>query len=281
MNIISITSAQMDAWIAQFIYPLTRILALAASAPVLSSAGMPRRVRLMLGLALAIAIIPILPPMPAVPPASGRGLWILAQQVLIGVGMGLSMRIVFTAIDMGSAIIAFQMGLGFANFYDPQNTSQTSVVSNFLTMIAMLLFIVMNGHLIYFAVIAQSFFAIPVSEAPLRPESWSFLAQLGSRVFSTGLLLALPIVVMMMCTNLSLGILNRAAPQLHLFAIGFPVTLALGFISLGIIMSYLPVPLERIFNEGISAMLAFALPAAPTLPALPALPPELLTPASP
>ncbi|MDR0233680.1 MAG: flagellar biosynthetic protein FliR [Zoogloeaceae bacterium] len=270
----SITSAQFEAWIASVIYPLARILAVAASAPFLSNAALPRRLRLIVGLALTLAIAPILPPLPEISPATGIGLWILAQQILIGVGMGLSMRIIFTAIDMGSAVIAFQMGLGFANFYDIQKTSQTSVVSNFMTLIATLLFVSMNGHLMYFAVIAQSFTAIPITATSLQPSSWEFLALLGSRIFSTGILLALPIIVMMMCCNLSLGILNRVAPQLHLFAIGFPITLMLGFVSLALMMGYLAVPLERLFNEGISAMLAFALPPMPQppLPGTPEIP---------
>ncbi|MCL2076684.1 MAG: flagellar biosynthetic protein FliR [Betaproteobacteria bacterium] len=268
---ISITVAQLEVWIASVIYPLARILAVAASAPFLSNVALPRRARLMLGLALTLAIAPILPPMPDVSPNSGVGLWILAQQILIGVGMGLSMRIIFTAIDMGSAVVAYQMGLGFANFYDPQNTSQTSVVANFMTLLATLLFVTMNGHLIYFAVIAQSFTSIPISATPLHAASWEYLALLGSRIFSTGVLLALPIVVLMMCCNLSLGVLNRVAPQLHLFAIGFPITLMLGFISLALIMGYLAVPLERIFNEGLTTMLAFALPPMPE-PPLPQLP---------
>jgi flagellar biosynthetic protein FliR len=258
--VISLTSAQLEAWILSVAYPLTRILAVAATAPFLSNAAMPRRVRLILGIALTIAIAPILPPMPAVTPASGVGLWIMAQQLLIGIGMGFSMRIIFSAIDMGSAVIAFQMGLGFANFYDPQNTSQTSVLSNFMTLIATLLFFALNGHLIYFSVLAQSFTAIPVSEAPLAASSWEFLVKMGGRIFSVGLLLALPVVVIMMMTNLALGVLNRVAPQLHLFAIGFPITLALGFISISVMSHYLAVPLEQMFNDGLRAMLYFALP---------------------
>jgi flagellar biosynthetic protein FliR len=259
--VISITSAQLNLWIASFVYPLARILSVAATAPFLSNAGMPRRARLILGISLAVAIAPMLPPMPAVTPASGLGLWILAQQILIGIGMGFSMRIVFSAIDMGAAIIAFQMGLGFANFYDPQNTSQTSVLSNFLTLIATLLFLSMNGHLMYFAVLAQSFIAIPISvDPPFTASSWELLAKMGGRIFSTGLLLALPVVVIMMMTNLALGVLNRSAPQLHLFAIGFPVTLMLGFVSISVMSHYLAVPLEQLFNEGLNAMLYFALP---------------------
>lgn len=257
---IQISSAQLDLWLASFFYPLARILALAANAPLLNNAAMPRRVRLVLGLALTLAIAPILPPMPAVSPASGIGLWILVQQVLIGIGMGVSMRILFTAIDMGATLIAYQMGLGFASFYDPQSTGQTSVVSNFLTLMASLLFLALNGHLIYFSVLAQSFVAIPVSATPLDAGSWRFLASMGGKIFSTGLLLALPVMVVLMITNLALGILNRVAPQLNLFAIGFPLTLSLGFVSLMLMLNYLPVPLERLFNEGLNAMLYFALP---------------------
>jgi flagellar biosynthetic protein FliR len=259
--VISFTSAQMDVWIASFVYPLVRILAMAVSAPFFSNAGIPRRVRLILGISLTLAIAPMLPPMPAVSPNSGIGLWILAQQMLIGIGMGFSMRIIFSAIDFGSAIIAFQMGLGFANFYDPQNTSQTSVLSNFLTILATLLFLSMNGHLMYFAVLAQSFVAIPVSvDAPFTASSWELLAKMGGRIFSVGLLLALPVVVVMMMTNIALGILNRVAPQLHLMAIGFPITLSLGFISISMMSHYLVVPLEQLFNDGLNAMLYFALP---------------------
>ncbi|MDR1647253.1 MAG: flagellar biosynthetic protein FliR [Zoogloeaceae bacterium] len=256
----SFTSAQLDQWIAAFFYPLARILAVAATAPFLSNAAMPRRVRLILGFALTLGIAPILPPMPPVSPASGIGIAILAQQILIGVGMGMSMRFIFTAVDMGAAIVAFQMGLGFATFYDPQSTAQTSVISNFLTLFVTLLFLAMNGHLIYFAVLAQSFTAIPVSETPLDASSWRFLVQMGSLIFSTGLLLALPILVVLLMTNLALGILNKVSPQLHLMAIGFPITLGLGFIGLMLMMNYLAVPLERIFNDGLNAMLYFALP---------------------
>ncbi|MDR2164379.1 MAG: flagellar biosynthetic protein FliR [Zoogloeaceae bacterium] len=256
----SLTSAQIDQWIATFFYPLARILAVATTAPFLSNAAMPRRVRLILGIALTIGIAPILPPMPDISPASGVGLAILAQQVLIGVGMGVSMRIIFTAVDMGAALIAFLMGLGFATFYDPQNTAQTSVISNFTTLLVTLLFLVMNGHLIYFSVMAQSFVSIPVSGTPVDASGWRFLATMGGRIFTTGLLLALPIIVVLMMTNLALGILNRVAPQLNLFAIGFPVTLSLGFIALMLMMNYLAVPLEHIFNDGLNAMLYFALP---------------------
>ena len=257
---ISIGSVQIDAWIAAFIFPLARILAFVAAAPLWSTAGIPRRTRLIMGIAITVAIAPSLPGMPNVQPASLTGLWIMLQQMLIGIGMGFAARIVFAAFDMAGEFIGFQMGLGFATFFDPLSSSQTPVIAEFFGLIALLLFLSMNGHLLYFATLAQSFSAIPVSTMPLGAASWLNLAELGSKIFSAGLLLALPIVVALMITNVALAVLTRAAPQLNIFALGFPLTLLGGFVSIAISMNYLATPLQAIFEFAMSAMLGFAVP---------------------
>lgn len=129
---ISLTTTQLDAWIVAFVFPLARILSFIASAPLWSTAGVPRRTRLILGLAITIAIAPALPAMPNVEPGSLAGLSILVQQMLVGIGMGFSARIIFTAIDLAGEFISAQMGLGFATSYDPLNSSQTPVISEFI-----------------------------------------------------------------------------------------------------------------------------------------------------
>lgn len=257
---ISLTSAQLDAWIAAFIYPLTRILAVIATAPFWGSTAIPRRIRLVLGLAIAVGLAPALPPMPAVSPVSGPGLWILAQQLLIGIGMGFAMRIVYSAVDMAGEFIGLQMGLGFATFYDPLSSSQTPVMSEFLDMLALLVFLSINGHLFYVATLAQSFTAIPVSSTPLGNGSWLALAELGSKMFAAGLLLALPILVALLITNLALAVLTRAAPQLNIMSVGFPLTLMGGFIALAMSLNYLATPMQAIFEQGLAAMLGFMRP---------------------
>ncbi len=257
---ISIGSAQIDAWIVAFIFPLARILAFIASAPLWSTAGIPRRTRLILGIAITVAIAPSLPTMPNVQPGSLSGLWIMLQQMLIGIGMGFSARIVFSAFDLAGEFISAQMGLGFATSYDPLSSGQTPVIAEFIGLIALLLFLSMNGHLLYVATLAQSFSAIPVSPTPLGAASWLNLAELGSKIFSAGLLLALPVVVALMITNVALAVLTRAAPQLNIFALGFPLTLLGGFIGIAISMNYLATPLQAIFEFAMSAMLGFAVP---------------------
>ncbi|MGE5490856.1 MAG: flagellar biosynthetic protein FliR [Actinomycetota bacterium] len=257
---ISLTSAQLDAWIAAFIYPLARILSVIATAPFWGSTAIPRRIRLMLGIAVAVGLAPMLPPMPAVSPASGPGIWILVQQMLIGLGMGFAMRVIYSAVDVAGEFIGLQMGLGFATFYDPLSSSQTPVVTEFMDLLALLLFLSINGHLIYVATLAQSFTAIPVSATPLGTGSWLNLVELGSRMFAAGLLLALPVVVALIIANLALAVLTRAAPQLNIMSIGFPITLVGGFVALAMSLNYLATPLQAIFEQGLSAMLGFAKP---------------------
>lgn len=256
----SIDSAQIDAWIVAFIFPLTRILSFIATAPLWSSAGVPGRTRLILAIGITVAISPTLPAMPSVQPASLAGLWVMFQQMLIGIGMGFAAKIVFTGIELAGEFVGAQMGLGFATFYDPLSSAQTPVISEFLNLIALLLFLSMNGHLLYLATLVQSFSAIPVSILPLGAGSWLNLAELGGKMFSAGLLLALPIVVALMITNIALAVLTRAAPQLNIFALGFPITLLGGFFGLAVSLNYLATPLQAVFEFALSAMLGFAVP---------------------
>lgn len=252
---INLSSAEINSWIVAFFFPLTRILALLAAAPPFNNAALTVRVRLMLGLAITIAIAPALPKMPAIEPASGIGLLILAQQLLIGFAMGFLIRLIFSAIDMAGNIMATQMGLGFATLYDPQNTAQTPVVSEFIGLLALLVFMSINGHLMVIATLVHSFTVIPISVTAIGSGSWLNIANAGVVVFSSGLLLALPILVALLITNIALGVLSRAAPQLNLFAVGFPVTLSLGFAALIISMSYLGAPLQQMFEHGLQSML--------------------------
>ncbi len=257
---IEFTSAQLDAWMAAFFYPLARILGLLATAPPFSNAALPMQIRLILGLTITFALAPVLPSLPAIAPGSGAGLMLLAQQMLIGLTMGFAMRLAISAVDFAGEAISLQMGLGFATFYDPQNTSQTPVISEFVSLLALLILLSINGHLMILATLAQSFSALPVGGTSLAPGTWSNLAYAGAVVFATGLLLALPVICAMLITNIALGVLTRAAPQLNLFAVGFPITLIGGFVVLILSLGYLATPITHLFEYGLQAMLGHFVP---------------------
>lgn len=251
---LSVTSAQLDAWIAAFIFPLSRILGLLATAPVFSNPGMPRRTRLILGIAISIALAPALPPMPAVPAGSWVGLAILAQQALIGVLMGASLRIVFAAIDIAGDLIGLQMGLSFATTYDHQTAGQTAAITEFLSLLTTLTFLAMNGHLLTLSLLAESFNLIPVSATPFAAAGLKTLVASGATLFTFGLLLSLPMIATLMITNIGLGVLSKVSPQLNLFAVGFAVTLVVGFILLTFSMSYIGAALTHLFEQGFFVM---------------------------
>ncbi len=263
---ISVTSAQLDAWLAALMFPLARLLGLFASAPVFANRGAPARVRLGIAFGIAIALLPVMPPMPAIPAASGIAVVVLAQQIFIGIAIGFVMRIVFAAVDMAGALIGMQMGLSFAVFFNPNAGGQTAVMSDFFALLATLLFLSINGHLLMIDVLVKSFDWLPVSTATVNADGWSYIARAGTTIFSTGLLLSLPVMAMLLVTNIALGILTRAAPQLNLFAIGFPVTLTIGFIGVALMMSAFSPVLQRIFEDGFDLVTQMLRALAPAVP---------------
>ena len=248
------TSAQLDAWINAFLFPIARVLALFGMAPIFSNMVMRGRLRLMLGLAVAFALAPALPPMPVTPAGSWVGLRILAEQMVIGLLLGIVLRIVFAAVDLAGELIGLQMGLSFAMFYDPQGGGQTPVMSEFLGLVTTLLFLAMNGHLLMISVLAESFHLLPVRTQPIAAQSFSALLAWSATLFASGLLLSLPVIAALLIANIAMGVLARVAPQLNLFAVGFPVTLAAGFFVLFLAMPYFGTALERLFDDGFAAM---------------------------
>ncbi|MDY0055066.1 MAG: flagellar biosynthetic protein FliR [Methyloversatilis sp.] len=255
---INLSAAQLDLWMAGFLFPLARIMGLIATAPILSNRAIPARIRMGFGAAMTLALIPALPPSGLIV-GSWPGLLALLQQMLIGIALGFSMRVVFTAIDLAGELIGLQMGLGFAMFYDPDNAAQSPVVSEFLGLLAMLVFLSINGHLMLLAVIGNSFEWWPVGADLFPANGWMAIARWGSTIFSAGVMLALPVIAALLVVNIALAILTRAAPTLNLFAIGFPVTLIAGFVMLLLSMPFFAPALQQLFDYGLRTVAQLAM----------------------
>jgi flagellar biosynthesis protein FliR len=251
---ITITSGQLNAWIMLLVWPLARILALIATAPITSSQQFPIIAKIGLAVLLAVLVAPTLPAPPAVDPGSLSALMLLAREILLGVGMGLAMRVVFAGITMAGDVIGLQMGLGFAQFYDAQTSAQVPVVGQFLELLATLVFLSLNGHLLLIATLIDSFHGAPVDSAKTLTESMLAFAQWGGMIMQSAVLLSLPLIAALLITNSALGVLSRAAPQLNIFAIGFPVTIITGFVVLLLTLPYWIPAFERLFELGLQAM---------------------------
>ena len=251
---ITITSAQLDTWIMLVVWPLARILALIASAPITGTPQFPVTAKIGLAVLITLLIAPTLPAPPPISPDSAYGILLLVREILLGVGMGLTMRVVFAAISMAGDIIGLQMGLGFAQFFDPHSSAQVSVISQFLGLIGLLAFLSLNGHLLMIATLVESFRSAPPDANFSLASAALPLVKRGGFITQAAVQLSLPIIAVLLVTNSALAVLTRASPQLNIFAIGFPVTLGVGFIALLIVLPQLMPGLERMFAQTLQAM---------------------------
>jgi flagellar biosynthetic protein FliR len=252
---LSFTTAELEALVASVLWPSIRVLALVATAPVLSHRAFPRPAKIGLALAIAFALAPVLPAPPAVPLASSDSLAILAQQVIIGVALGFAVRLAMAAIELAGEMIGLQMGLSYAGFFDLSNPQGANAAGSLLTLAATMVFLAMDGHLLVIGALAESFVSLPVGEFPARLLASDHFTRLGGQMFSVGLSLALPMITVMLFANLALGVIARAAPQLNIFSFGFPFSVALGLAALYFILPHMADPLQRALEAGVSAFL--------------------------
>lgn len=223
-----LNETQINLFVGQYLWPLFRITALFIAMPVIGTQIVPARVRLALGMAITIIVVPLLPAQPAVPPLSLQSLLIVLQQVLIGATIGFFLQVVFQVFVLAGQLIAMKMGLGFAAMNDPSSGITVTVISQYYLILATLLFLSMDGHLIAIELIIESFHVLPVGESGFNRGVYLELANAGSWLFSQALLVALPVLTALFVVNLAFGVMSRSAPQMNVFAVGFPVTLVLG-----------------------------------------------------
>ncbi|MFM9912915.1 MAG: flagellar biosynthetic protein FliR [Methylophilaceae bacterium] len=255
----NVSSLQLHTWLAEFIWPFCRILALLSTAPLFSARGVPAHVKVSLAFVITILVAPLLTAMPNISPASAYGLLIVAQQLLIGFAMGLAIRILFMAFEMAGHIMGLQMGLGFATFFDPQNATQVPLIGQLMTIMAMLFFLALNGHLLVINALVSSFETIPIGA---NMATWSFRALVlsGANIFTWGMQLAMPVLGSVLLANTALGVLTRASPQLNIFSVGLPLTLIVGLVILWISIPYFYPLFDSMMNQSIGNMLKIARP---------------------
>lgn len=250
---ITFNEAQILAWITPLLWPFLRALALFTALPVLGTRTVPMRVRIGLAAFIALAAQPSLPVVPEVALDSPLALLLVLQQVVIGAALGFAVRVVFTAVEFAGEIIGLQMGLNYAGFFDPLAATTATATSRFFGTTVAWLFIVMNGHLLVVMALVRSFGAFPVAGEPFAFVRQSLPQQWGAEIFSTGLWIALPLVMMLLFVNLVLGAISRVAAQINIFAIGFPVTLGVGLLGLLLTLPALQPPftmaLERVLEN--------------------------------
>lgn len=240
---IEVGETQLLGWLGALLLPFFRVLGLFTSAPILSQRSVPLRLRIAVSLAVALLVAPLIPAASALEIGAPIGWLVVAGEALIGFAIGFVARVVLAAVELAGEAIGLQMGLSFAGFFDA-DSGQLNAVSRLLNTLSLWAFVAINGPVLLVAAVVQSFEVIPPAAAfgdwlgRVQP------ASLGAGLFELGVMIALPFMALLLFVNLGLGVVSRIAPQLNIFAIGFPVTIGAGLLLLTLSMPLLQQPFQ-------------------------------------
>lgn len=230
------TEAIVNQAMADFLLPLTRISAMIMSMVGLGAKTIPSRVKMFFCVAVTFAVMPALPPTHVENMFSLATSLLVAEQIIIGVMLGFVTIMVVNTFTLAGQIIAMQTGLGFASLVDPASGTSVPAVGQFFLILSSLLFWAMDGHLAYLQFVVASFDTIPIPATEFSHIKFKEIAEWGSWMFATALSLAIAPLTAMLLINFSFGIMTRAAPQLNIFAIGFPITMCAGLLIMWLTM---------------------------------------------
>jgi flagellar biosynthetic protein FliR len=230
------------------LWPFTRISAALLVAPIFSARSVNLRFRLALVAALTFVVYPLYD-WPIIDVLSGLGLVLLLQQIALGILMGLILQISFGAISAAGDFIAISMGLSFAVMSDPNNGHQTPVLSQLLVILASLLFLTLGAHLVLIEMLLDSFRLMPIDGVRFDQAMVNDFIQWSGIIFAGGMMIALPVMITLLVTNMAMGVVARAAPTLNIFAVGFPAAMLVGFITLVILIPSMTSGMEQIWVE--------------------------------
>jgi flagellar biosynthetic protein FliR len=220
-------------------WPFCRVRGMLTASPDIGENMVPVTVRVLLSLAVSVILLPATRGAPVIDPFSLQGIVATFEQGLIGFVLGLAFHLTMAAIMVFGYLVTSQMGLSMAVMNDPMNGTSSDVVSSLIYMLCILVFFTIDGHLVLIGVAGASFTAWPVGSG-LANLSLHTLALNVAWVFSAALLLAVPVIFSTLVVQVGFGLLNRVAPQLNLFSLGFSVVTVFGLFMLIQVVRFIP-----------------------------------------
>lgn len=233
------TALELNGWVSQYFYPFARIAGCLGVMPLLGSKLVPRQIRVLLSVFITLIIAPLLPPMPNVEPMSLASFIIIFEQMLIGIVLGFMVEIVTQVFVLAGQLIAMQTGLGIATTVDPAQGVSVVVVSQWFLFLTSLTFLALNGHLVVLEVVVESFYTMPIGGGAWTADDYGRMVRWGGWMFASALVIALPALTSLLIVNFAFGVMTRAAPQLNIFSLGFPVTMLVGLAIIWLTIGHL------------------------------------------
>jgi len=231
-----------------FLFVFVRTGSIVLLAPVFGTPTVPLRVKLGLIILLSVVLFPMVTPV-AMPQTMIELTLGLGAEIAIGAVIGLVSRFVFASFEFAGQVVGFQMGLGMANVYDPINSAQITVLGKFMSIISMLVFLSINGHIMVIAALKKSFVVIPPYGFNFTGTLMEQILLMSRDVFITGTKIAAPVMGTILLVNIGLGVGARAVPQLNMFVVGFAIAIMIGFMVIGLSMEFYQAEMSRVFED--------------------------------
>jgi len=231
-----------------FLVCAARVGSMTGSLPIFGGGQVPMKVRTALALAFSLVLFPVVEPLLPRLDFSPLSLGLLmANETILGLMVGFAGRLVFTAVEFGGAVIGYQMGFAAANVFDPQSQHQTSLISEFQNVLAILIFLSLDIHHLFLRAIIASYEALPPGLLDFSGGAVPFLLQLAGNIFVLGVKFSAPVLAVLLLSGLVLGILSRVFPQLNVFMLSFPLNIGLAFLGIGLTLGLATMLLGREF----------------------------------
>jgi flagellar biosynthesis protein FliR len=229
--------------------------------PPWNSRLLPGTIKVFSILGLSLALTPVVSPfLPPFPDNWTAGVTLVMREFLIGLGFGLVFRFLFAGIQMAGDLVAVQMGFGMATLFDPQTQAQNTYLAELLVLMATLIFLTMNGHHALLLLLTQSFQEVPLAAGIHLPKTlFACVPYLGTLMCNLTVQLLAPVLALLFLTQLDLGLVARAVPQIQVMFVSLPLTIGLGlfFFSLTLMVTgpvlvdqfvALKIPLDQILK---------------------------------
>ncbi len=233
-----------------FLICFGRVAGFVGAVPIVVSSQTPGRIKAGLAFMVSLVLFPVMSPFvdtTAFVPINF--LLLLINEVLLGTMIGLIARMIFTAVEYGGTVIGYQMGFAAANVFDPTSKRQTALISQFQNVFAILIFLAIDGHFIFFQIAAKSYETLPPGAFNISGEAIPYLMELSSRIFSIGMQFSAPLLAILLLSGLILGILARVFPQLNVFLLSFPINIGTAFTVIALTLPLVVILLRREFDD--------------------------------
>lgn len=231
-----------------FMFVFIRTASILISAPIFGIMNVPLQVKMALSMIIALVLTPLVPHV-AAPDSIIYMALSIAGEMFIGIAIGFVIRLVFTGVEFAGQIASMQMGIGMASVYDPIHGAQINVLGKFLSVMTLLMFLSVNGHLMIIMTLKKSFDIIPPYGAHFNAPVMENIIVFSRELFLIAVKFAAPVMAILLFTNVALGVMARTVPQLNMFVIGFAITIFVGFVMISVSLPVFEPALTALFDR--------------------------------